>query len=545
MKVFFDTLFEKRYVRLMSLLFSGILTGLTLVFSEIGFLEWVTLVPAGIPLLKIASDRRYRMKHLYGYGVFFFTVFGCTIFHWFVNLYPLEFIPEMSNGAAIAVVLSGCIGLSLFQAVFGGLLFVLAGLLFRTELVERFRLLRPFIIAGLWAIYEWTQTLGWIGVPWGRLAIGQTHYIVGAQTASLFGSYFVTFVLVLVNMLVAYILLYGDRVKTVTCIGIGALAFQYGVGALLYVTYEESDRTITVAAIQGNVSSSEKWDEESADRTYETYARLTLEAAEAGAEIVVFPETAFPYTIKKGTDTYYYTSELARISGVTILSGGFTRGENNEEFNSIVCFTPDGKMCETIYSKRHLVPFGEYVPMRALVTALIPPLSELSMTADDLSAGSGTEIFRLGEGNIGSLICFDSIYEALAIDSVKDGAELICLSTNDSWFTDSRALNMHNAQAKLRAIENDRYMLRSANTGISCIISPTGEILETIAPLTDGFVIGEVELRDTRTLYSIIGNSFIYILIAIAVCIFTFEAVKNSLKGKNNLLTKHKRNVII
>ena len=113
MKVFFDSVYEKKYLRFVSLFLSGVLTGLTLVFPEIGFVEWVTLIPVGIFLLKIASDRRYRMRSLYGYGVFFFLCFGCTIFHWFVNMYPLEFIPEMSRGAALAVVLAGCVGLSL------------------------------------------------------------------------------------------------------------------------------------------------------------------------------------------------------------------------------------------------------------------------------------------------------------------------------------------------------------------------------------------------------------------------------------------------
>ena len=336
-------------------------------------------------------------------------------------------------------------------------------------------------------------------------------------------------------MLIAYILLYGDRIKTAACIGIGVFVFQYGIGAVLYFTDNESDRTVTVAAVQGNVSSSEKWDSESADKTYERYGRLTMEAAEAGADIVVFPETAFPYTIKKGTEAYYFTSELAKTADVTILNGGFTRGENGEEYNSIVCFTPDGKMSDTVYSKRHLVPFGEYVPLRALVTVLIPPLSEISMTADDLSQGSGTEIFDLQEGNIGSLICFDSIYEDLAMESVRDGAELICLSTNDSWFTDSRALNMHSAQAKLRAIENDRYVLRAANTGISCIISPKGELEEDIPPLSDGYVIGEVELREERTVYNVIGNSFIYAIISILSFILIFDTVKKRDKKKNKL----------
>ena len=123
-------------------------------------------------------------------------------------------------------------------------------------------------------------------------------------------------------------------------------------------------------------------------------------------------------------------------------------------------------------------------------------------------------------GKIGGMVCFDSIYESVALDGVRCGAELLTVSTNDSWFDGSAAIRQHTAQAVLRAVECDRYVCRAGNTGFSCIISPTGEIISSIEPKTRGFAIGEVGMRSTRTLYSYIGNAFVYAAgIFAAVCV--------------------------
>ena len=117
-------------------------------------------------------------------------------------------------------------------------------------------------------------------------------------------------------------------------------------------------------------------------------------------------------------------------------------------------------------------------------------------------------------GKIGSLICFDSIYEELSLRSVRDGAEIMVISSNDSWFFDSAAVYQHQVQAQLRAIETGRYFVRSANTGISTVLSPSGEILSWLDPLTEGYAVQEISAREGRTLYSILGNAFVYACMA-------------------------------
>ena len=247
--------------------------------------------------------------------------------------------------------------------------------------------------------------------------------------------------------------------------------------------------------------------------------------------MVVWPETAFPYNVTKRNSLGKFVSSLAKDTETTILVGGFSEADMGD-YNAILCFLPDGTLSETVYAKRRLVPFGEFVPFRPVIEAVIPPLADLVLSGGLIAEGEDPNVFFLEEGGVGSLICFDSIYEDLTRESVLAGAEVIALSTNDSWFTDSAALSMHNAQAQLRAIESGRYVARSANTGISTVISDRGEVLASLDPLVDGVLVEEIELREEHTLYTYIGNFFVY-LAAIALGFLVAEELWHKRKRKN------------
>lgn len=511
--------------RLLLLAAGGVLTGLCLVFPAIGFLEWLALIPAGVVMIRLLSDPRVRLRRLYGYGLFFFMSFYLTVFHWFASMYPLEFA-GVTKGEAAVVVVFAWLGLSLFQAVAGGLTFVLGGLLFRTELAKRYPLSRPLCFGMIWAVYEWSQNFFWFGVPWGRLPLGQSGYLVGIQTASLFGSYFITFLLVSVNLLLAYILLavwegrerpLRERLSKGAILTVSLmLLFQYGAGTALYLREASTEeRTVRVAAVQGNISS--KWNDSGAVlKARNIYAKGTRQAALEGAELVVWPETAVTQVIREGKSNgwYEFCSELAEETGTTILVGGFTPA-TVKEYNSILCFLPDGRLHETVYHKRKLVPFGEFVPLGSVIETLVPPLADLVLSGADLEQGTEANVMTLEWGTVGSLICFDSIYDRFTRDSVLEGAELLCLSTNDSWFGDSRALYMHNAQAKLRAVESGRSILRSANTGLTGLLDERGRTVEEIPIKEEGVLVAEATLSDDMTLYTRIGNLFVYVSIGL------------------------------
>ena len=523
-------------IRFLFIILSGVLTGLMLVFTKLGFLEWITMIPVAAVLLVRASDKSIKLRSLYLDGFVFFYSFYLVCYHWFLYLYPLDFVDGMTKGGAVAVVLLAWLGLSLLQALMGGVVFVAAGIVFKSRFFERFEIFKPFLAAGLWAVFEWTQTIGWWGVPWGRLPIGQSEYIIGLQTASLFGSYFVTFLLVSVNFLLAFCLL---KLKDVKAARLGVilacvlLVFQYTSGTAIYFSNNiTKGEKIRVACIQGNIASAEKWNEDSMTKTVEVYTKYTVEAAKEGAQLVIWPETAIPYDIS-GAFGFYANMfcELAQKNQVYLLVGTYVTDENGNLLNSLVCFTPKGEQLDTVYSKRHLVPFGEYVPMRPLIETLVPPLAELVLSSDDIYAGKGAQIINLENGvALGGLICFDSIYEGLTLESVRAGAELICLSTNDSWFIDSAALNMHNAQAQIRAIESGKYVARAANTGVSTVINSRGEVLSELGALVDGKIVYDVYANDSSTLWCVIGNAFVYLLILIYAIIIgdiiTFRILK-------------------
>ena len=503
--------------RVLLLILGAALLGFTVIFPQIGLLEWVALLPAIPAVLSATADPSVKYRRLYGLGLTFFWPFYIICFHWFLYMYPLDFA-DMSRPASAVVVGVACLGLSLFQALGAALLFPLMGLAVRGKWLSRRSVLHPILFACLWTSLEWWQAhSGWSGVPWARLSLGQAEIVPALQSASVFGAYVITFLIVAVNGLLAYLLLHPS--KRLLCGGLAAGLFLGNIafGTVRMATMTEDGPTLRVAAIQGNQSSLEYWGLGTMSEVMEVYGDLSRAAAEAGAELIVWPETCIPANIDRSGWVYDYVTELSAECGVPILCGLFTRVEegSDADYNSIVAALPDGTVHGTVYNKRNPVPFGEFVPFRSLITALIPPLAEINTLAEDIPAGEESVVFDLDVGRIGPLICFDSIYERNALDSIENGAALLAVSTNDSWFQDSRGVWMHHAQSQLRAIETGRYVVRAANTGVSSVISNRGEVLESLDALKTGYVLEEVRLSERVTVYSVIGNVFAYLCLAV------------------------------
>ena len=509
----------------------GILFALTVIFPGFGkSFEWIALIPALCVLLPLTADPTIKYRRLYGLGLVFFWPFYAVNFHWFFYMYPLDFA-GMSRPASAVVVTVACLGLSLFQALGAALLFPLMGVATRGKWLSQYTLLHPILFASLWTVLEWWQAhSGWSGVPWARLAIGQAENVLNLQSAAVFGSYFITFLIVAVNGVLAYLFLNPTKRTLCAALAVGLFFGNMTFGAIRVSVMQDTGTPVKVAAIQGNKGSLENWSSGTMDEVMEVYGDLSREAAAEGADLIVWPETCIPANIDRQGWVYEYVTELSSECGVPILCGLFTRvAEGSEaDYNSIVVALPDGTVHGTVYNKRNPVPFGEFVPLRGLVMTVIPPLAEINTLAEDIPAGEDSVVFDLEVGNVGSLICFDSIYERNALDSMANGAQILAVSTNDSWFTDSRGVWMHHAQSQLRAIETGRWVVRSANTGVSSVINDRGEVLESLEPLKTGYVLEEAYLSDRVTVYSVIGNVFAYLCVAVcaaAILYSTAEAV--------------------
>lgn len=538
MKAIFSKISPRMYIAL-----SGILLGITVIFADVGIFAYFALIPLAFALIRRLNGGEYRGRKAYLDGFIFYMCFDIVGFHWFTYFYPLEF-SGLNPFEVIIVIFLAWIGLSALQSVFSAFVFVLISRFARTDVYKKYPILLAPFTAALFAINEWTQTFTWAGVPWTRIAISQTEMPVLMQSASLFGSYFLTFLVVLINFLLAFALFCADKKKIAAFAAAGVFLLNTAVGSVLYfIPNADTERELKFASIQGNLPSQSS--DETFSEIYSIYEEQTVEAVKAGADIVIWPEGVFPGNV----DSYIYVngsgyitlkkavSKLSVREGVTIVIGCYTYNESDEAFNSISAFYPDGSMDIGAYAKIRVVPFGEYLPLRDLIEAVVPPLAQINLFAEDVHFGTEFNVFGATSKEdaikIGSLICFDSIYEEIGIGSARNGAELFIIPSNDSWFYDSRALNMHHAQNILRAVEQGRYTVNCGNTGMTSILNDKGEVVSSMPIFTRGYVLDTVYASSHRTLYSYIGNLFVYLMVALVVSTLAYDRIKR-LKNKKS-----------
>ncbi len=522
---------------------SGFLLGATVVLSEIGFLAYIALIPLALAIFKFRLGEKYELRKAYLDGFVFYICYDLVCFYWLLYFYPLDFL-GFTNLQSLGIVLLAWLGLSLLQSVFSALVFVLISLFSKTSIFRSHPLTLSVYTGAAFAVNEWTQTLTWAGIPWSRISISQTAIPPLMQTASLFGSYFLTFIIVLVNFLLAYALINTEKRRLAALLALGVFSLNAVAGTILYFVPTCSDEEIKIACIQGNLPLQESMDMTPSD-VFEIYNVLTRKAAEDGAQIIIWPEntiaTYLDFRIRISNKRIVSLQEalvsLACDTGTTLIVGHFSKDADGNRYNSLSAFYSDGSIALDAYAKIRIVPFGEYVPMRSLIETTLPFLENLNFFGTDSVPGKASTSFSAfnteDSCQISALICFDSIYENLGTDSTRAGGQIFVIPSNDSWFFDSRALNMHHAQNILRAVEQGRYTVNSGNTGLTSVVTDKGVIKRQMPILTDGYIVETVYPSSFRTLYSYIGNTFVYICIAFALTPILSGTVKH-IKGKRN-----------
>lgn len=481
---------------------SVILTALAFLSPALSPLAYVSLVP----VFRVLFFSRQSMKTVFFYGWLFGTLFYLSVLHWLLQLHPLDFL-DLSWSVSLLIVLTAWILISLLE----GLFYALAFLLFRKLSCQNGCDL--LTLSFLWILMEWTQGLGILGFPFCRLCLTQYQNLPAIQSVSLFGSYFLSFLLVFGNACIAYCLTdFRQKGKKWLSIALAVCLLNHCYG--LYQINQESDdaKPLKAVLIQGNISSHQKWADNTAATIFQTYEALTRQALEKEQpDLVIWPETVLPFDLN---DTVYLQKlkKMAADFQTPLMVGGFYYDKSEQkDYNTVYEIQTDGQISAPLYAKRKLVPFGEFLPFRKTLGHLFPILKDINATGSDLTAGKESIPNVLPMiGSIGSLICFDSVFPQIARESVKNGAGFLTLVTNDSWFQDSAGVYQHNAHAVLRAVENRRWIARAANTGISCFISPKGEIREALLPLTIGYTVSEFFPSSEKSLYTKIGDLFLY-----------------------------------
>jgi len=480
--------------------------------------EYVTVLSAvfgwiGLALpFAVIFDFKKTLKRVLCSLFCFFFVFYFFVYSWFINLYPLDFA-GLGNLESIGVIIVAETVIPFLHAV------IMSACVFSSFLAAKQtnnNFFRAVLLSFGYVIGEFMQSVGTFAFPWARLFVGQTCFTVLLQSASLFGSYFITFIMVLVNTLLAFLLIdlsegkSKSRIYAIAAACIFLINLSYGALRINLTDLSDSGK-IDAVVLQGNIPSGQKWSGEVDEKKVYLELADSFDAEKFDADIAVMPETAFPTTLYP-CDGYDSPSEeaLMQISkklDAVLFAGAFYK-ENGNSYNSIFAYDKDGCI-GTPYNKQNIVPFGEYLPYRSIIETLVPSLAEINMLSSDLSRGDTSEPIKTDAGSAACLVCFDSIFPETARRQVKKGADFIVISTNDSWYKTSGAIYQHADHAVMRAIENNVPVIRSANTGISRIIDSFGNTVNETRVNERILMSGSVYVPENGTLYTLIGDAFV------------------------------------
>lgn len=434
---------------------------LVLAYAPFGLRGAAVAAPAVLFWLWAQDGPRAALRHGYLFGL---GMFGGGV-SWIYN--SLHYF-----GAAIAPLAALITGLFVvFLALYPALLgWVLA----RSR--DRGALFLLVIAPAGWVLAEWLR--GWLltGFPWLYLGHAQVDTWLGG-IAPVLGVLGASWLAALMAGAAAYAArVRGGRRLTALALALGVWA---GGGLLSRLDWTRpAGEPFTATLIQGGIAQARKWDPEQFEATLELYRRMT--EAHWGDALIIWPESAIPSFVFEVYDDYLKPlGDEARAAGSDLLLGVFSyEPETRRIYNSVVSWgaTPG------VYHKRHLVPFGEYLPLRGLL-GWLDGLIDIPMS--DLSPGAGRPLLHAAGQPVGVSICYEDAFGEEVIDALPEATVLVNVS-NDAWFGPLQAPQQHLEIARMRALETGRYLLRATNTGISAVIGPRGELLGTLPSSESG-----------------------------------------------------------
>jgi apolipoprotein N-acyltransferase len=461
-----------------------------LAFAPFHIFPFALLGPAVLFYLWLDSNpkRAFVDGWLFGLGLLGFGVFWMHI--------SIDQFGNVGTGLAIALTLLFVASMSLYYGLAGWL-----GQRLGRRLGQGPRLL---LFVSIWVLIEWVR--GWFltGFPW--LALGYSQADTPLKGfAPLLGVYGISLMVAIsAALLVVLFLSKSGRRRLITVSSLVLLWFAgWGLGGLQWT--EPVGERLSVALIQGNIPQEQKWKIEQLTPTLDLYIDHTL--ANWDKDLIIWPETAMPaFRHQLEEDVIRPLSEVARGQQSQLLIGiPVWEREQRRSFNAMLALGVN----EGAYYKRHLVPFGEFMPMRWLLEPLV---DVLQIPMSDFASGNDKKpLLTLAGYPAGISICYEDAFGEEVIEALPEAAFLVNAS-NDAWFGDSLAPPQHLQIARMRALETGRFMLRSTNTGISAIIQPDGE-LQGYSPAFRMHVLeGEIQPLTGMTPYARIGNWAVVLL---------------------------------
>lgn len=476
---------------------SGLLFAAAFPDYGIGWLAFVALAP-----LLIALTRTRRGVSAFALGWLSQTVAWLLMVPWVVR------VMSHYGGLPYALGVLLFVAMGMLLGLYGGLF---AWIVFRLRLGASFR--HWLVVTLAWAAIEYARTYLLSGFPWNLLATTIVDYTPLIQFDRVAGPYLVGAMIVAPSVVIAWIVTQRPpgiaRVLVLGATGIVAMVWGgTGVVASKLIVRPTGMAPATAALLQPNIPQEMRWDEANLSDIFHRMMSMTEEAVKGGAQVVIWPESTVPLSFSS-TEFYRQSIEdLSRRTGADVILGSVAEDPENPHRIWNTAFLTSGGRTAGHYDKIHLVPFGEYVPLKKMLffaEKLVHAVGEFTFGTNDRPL--------TGRFSYGPAICYEVVFPQITRTQVRNGADVLVTITNDAWYDGTSAPRQHLNQARLRAIEDDRYLLRAATTGISAFVDPAGRIVEEIPMNRQGIIYAKFQPRRSMTPYVRFGDWFAWLAV--------------------------------
>jgi apolipoprotein N-acyltransferase len=522
---------------------SGLALGLAFPKFDYNLLAWVAFVPLFYAIEGEGLGRVFGWAYLQGFVANVVGLYWIPVpLHDFANV-RIEFaiLPMLLLAGAVAINTAIAIWAAEFVA-------------------RRARLPMVLTMPIAWTALEWFRTYVPASFPWNLLGYVAYRNLELIQFAEFTGVYGVSALIMFFNAVVYVVIsrrgstrLQTASLTTLTALMIAMVAF--GAWRINNLKNAPSTGSFKVAMIQANIPQSLKWDPNFLPQSFKAYQDATVDAAQRGADLIAWPEAAAAFLFQPddryppmlASDAQYRTAllALARTVGKPILFGAPALAVKDDRvagfYNRAYLVNAKGEgEVDADYDKIELVPFGEYVPARAILGYFV---NRVVQGFGDMLPGSAQTLFEIKGAKLGILICYESIFPDLTRREADEGADVLVNITNDAWYGESSAPYQALAMAAMRSAETKLPMVRVANTGISALIEPSGRITDRTPLFKRETSIVDVSWRPVRTLYTMIGDVFAELCFALTLggLIFAWQWPRIEKPAELPVVTKRKK----
>lgn len=453
--------------------------------SALGFapVYALPLFVAGMVFSFLMSDKAQNIKQAAFIGYVFGFGFYCAGFYWIANALLID-IKVLGWLYPITLIATGA---------FFGFFFIPPFMVWYCLKNSLWRKVLGF--ASSFVLCEYLRSFLLTGFPWNMMGSMFAFSDTLLQTASVFGTYGLSFLLLVITG--AFYVLIKKHKTSALCAIFGILGAMVVFGFYRLKNYENGDLQIKVRLVQPSIAQSLKWDRDSLENNLKSYIEMSRQQGLEKIKMVVWGETAAPFNPEESV--YYKNLIRQAIPDNGYLITGVLRYDEPKDalYNSVSVLDKRGHTV-AFYDKNHLVPFGEYIPLRKYLPTWVKPVAN---QIADFEKGERFKVLNVkGLPRFGALICYEIIFPDKVINR-KDKPSFLVLVSNDGWYGQSFGPYQHFVAAKLRAVEEGLTIIRSANNGISAVITPVGGVRGKIGLNVKG--IQDVFLPQTLTLDTI------------------------------------------